>query len=335
MAVPPAASQHPDARRSEAARSPESRSQRFDEPLGSQRVAAGDRATLAIRELAERRHGVVAWRQLIAFGIDEGLLRKRIARGRLLPLHRGVFALGHRCIGMRGEWLAAVLACGPGAVLSYASACHLWGIRRSRGLVEVSRVSGHRRPHGVRLHQPKSLPPEDVTEHHGIPVSSLERALVDTAGRFDDRQLERLLVEADRSGQLSWAALWAVLDRPGGRKGVGRCRRVAREVDPRAVETRSPPEVDFLAICREAGLPLPQVNVLVEGKLVDFYWPKARLIVESDSYSYHGDRPAFERDHESTIALVAAGYEVHRPTARMLERDPTSLLDVLRRALAV
>lgn len=167
----------------------------------------------------------------------------------------------------------------------------------------------------------------------GLPVTSLERVLVDTAGRFDKRQMERLLVEADRSGQLSWPALWAVLDRPGGRTGVGRLRCVAREVDPSAVETRSPPEVDFLAICREAGLPLPQVNVLVEGKLVDFYWPKARVIVETDSYTYHGDRPAFERDHESTVALAAAGYEVHRPTSRMLERDPRPFIRVLQRSL--
>lgn len=313
---------------------PQAGPQRFDYPVGGQRVATGDRATVAIRELVERQHGVVAWRQLVEIGIDEGLLRKRVARGQLLPLHRGVFALGHRRIGHRGRWIAGVLACGPTAVLSHASAAHLWGVRRSSALVEVSRVSGHRRPHGVLLHQPKALPPADVAEHGGIPVTSLERTLADIAGRCDIRQMERLLVEADRSGQLSWSALWNVLERPGGRKGIGRLRRVAREVDPRAAETRSPLEVDFLAICREAGLPLPQVNVIVEGRLIDFFWPAARLIVETDSYTYHGDRPAFERDHESTLALTAAGYEVHRPTRQMLERDPGPLLTLLRRSLS-
>jgi hypothetical protein len=307
--------------------------QRFDDHLGGQRVAASNRATVAIRELAECQHGVVAWRQLTALELDEGLLRKRITRGQLLPLYRGVFALGHRCVGIRGGWMAAVLACGPGAVLSYESAAHLWGIRGSHRAIEVSRVSGHRRPHGVRLHQPKSLPPEDVTKEAGIPVTSVERTMLDTAGRLDSRQLERMLVAADRSGRLSWPSLRQVVDRPGGRKGVGRLRRLAEQVDPRAAEARSPTEVDFLGLCREAGLPLPHLNVLVEGRLVDFLWPEARLIVETDGYAYHNDRPAFERDHESTVALTAAGYEVHRATHRMLERNPGPFLSVVRQAL--
>jgi hypothetical protein len=229
--------------------------------------------------------------------------------------------------------MAAVLACGPGAALSYGSAAHLWGIRGSHGPIEVSRVSGHRRPHGVRLHQPKALPLEDVSEKAGIPVTSVERVLIDIAGRMDARQLERMLVTADRSGHLSWPALRRALDRPGGRKGIGRLRRVADQVDPRASETLSPIEIDFLALCREAGLPLPQVNVLVDGRLIDFFWPEARLIVETDGYTYHNDRPAFERDHESTIALTAAGYEVHRATARMLERNPRPFFEVIRSAL--
>lgn len=138
--------------------------------------------------------------------------------------------------------------------------------------------------------------------------------------------MERLLVEADRSGQLNWPSFHAVLDRPGGRKGIGRLRRVAKEVDPRAADTRSPTEVDFLALCRKARMRPPQVNVLVEGRLVDFLWPEVRLIVEADSYGYHRDRPAFERDHESTIALTAAGYTVLRTTYRMLELDPVPFM---------
>lgn len=229
--------------------------------------------------------------------------------------------------------MAAVLACGPGAVLSYGSAAHLWGIRGSRGPIEVTRRSGNRRPHSIRLHQTRSLPPADVTELAAIPVTSLERTLLDIAARSDARQMERMLVSADRSGRLSWSVLEAILERPGGRKGVGRLRRLAKQVDPRAVETRSPLEVDFLALCRKAGLPLPQVNVFVEGHLVDFFWPAARLIVETDSYTYHGDRPAFERDHESTVTLMAAGYTVHRATRLMLERDPMPFMRLVRQSL--
>jgi len=178
------------------------------------------------------------------------------------------------------------------------------------------------------------LPPEDVTEHAGIPVTSLERTVRDMAGRLDERQMERMLVEADRSGHLSWPALWRVLGRPGGWRGARALRRVARQVDPRAAETLSPTEVDFLALCREAGLPLPSVNVLVAGRLVDFLWQREYLIVETDSYSYHGDRPAFERDYESTISLTIAGYRVLRVTGRILEHDPEPFMRLVRQELS-
>jgi Transcriptional regulator, AbiEi antitoxin len=283
--------------------------------------------------LAERQHGVVARRQLIAHGIGIGLIEDRVRSGHLVPLHHGVFALGHERIGVRGEAMAAVLACGPAAVLSHASAAALWGVRRSRGRIEVTRTSGHRKPHGVWLHQTRGLPSEDVTTQAGIPVTSIERTVRDMAARLDERQLERMLVEADRSGTLSWATLHEVLDRPGGWKGAGRVRRVARQVDPRAAETRSPTEVDFLALCRKAGLPLPHVNVLVGGKLVDFHWPAAGLVVETDSYRYHGDRPAFERDHESTIKLTIAGYRVLRVTHKILGHDPEPFMGLVRQAL--
>jgi hypothetical protein len=118
-----------------------------------------------------------------------------------------------------------------------------------------------------------------------------------------------------------------------GRKGIGRLRRVAAQVDPGAVDAKSGLEVDFLALCREAGLPPPQVNVLVEGYLVDFYWPAQRVVAETDSYTYHRDRPAFESDHERTVALMAMGYEVHRATDRMLVFNPDPFLGLVRSSL--
>jgi hypothetical protein len=231
--------------------------------------------------------------------------------------------------------MAAVLACGPGAVLSYGSAAQLWGIRGSRKPIEVTRVSGHRRPHGIRLHQTRTLPEEHTTIEAGIPVTTLERTLLDTAARLDERQLEHDLVEADRSRRLRWQELNRIVtDYGSGRKGVRRFKRVIERVDPRFAEAVSPSEVDFLALCQRAGLRLPQVNVLVEGKRVDFYWPKERLIVEADSYDYHADRPAFERDHQSTVDLEVAGYRVHRTTYKMLQSNPSPFLRLVRESLA-
>jgi very-short-patch-repair endonuclease len=292
-------------------------------------------ATLALRRLAERQHGVLAWRQLVALGLTEGQIKSRVTDGQLVPLYRGVFALGHRRIGLYGEWLAAVLACGPGAVLSYGSAAQLWGIRGSRKPIEVTRVSGHRRPHGVRLHQTRALPDEHVTIEAGIPVTTLERTLLDTAARLDEQQLEHDLVEADRSRRLRWPKLWqAIAEHGRGRKGIRRLKRVVARADPRFADAVSTSEVDFLILCREANLKMPQVNVLVEGKRVDFYWPKERLIVEADSYGFHGDPTAFELDHRATVDLEAAGYRVHRTTYKMLQANPRPFLSLVRSSLS-
>jgi very-short-patch-repair endonuclease len=288
------------------------------------------------RELAERQHGVVAWRQLSQAGLREGLIMSRIRDGQLIPIHRGVFAVGHLRVGIYGEWMAAVLACGPGAVLSYGSAAQLWGIRGARKPIEVTRMPGHHRPHGVRLHQTRLLPSEHTAIEAGIPVTSLERTFLDLAERLDERQLEHDLVAADRSRRLRWPELWRlVTDHGRGRRGVRNLKRVMQRADPRLADAASPSEVDFLILCREAGLKPPQVNVLVEGKKVDFYWPQERLIVEADSYGYHGDPPAFERDHHSTVSLELAGYRVLRTTYVMLRDNPQLFLRLVRDALAL
>jgi hypothetical protein len=164
-------------------------------------------------------------------------------------------------------------------------------------------------------------------------VTTIERTLLDNAGRLDDKQLERMLVAADRSKRLRWSALGRVLQRTRGLKGAGRLRRIAIEVDPRAADALSPTEVDFLALCRQAAMPLPLVNVLAEGHLVDFLWPDERVIVETDSWGFHGNRPSFESDHAATVDLVAAGYDVHRATHRMLSHNPDPFLANVRRAL--
>jgi Protein of unknown function (DUF559) len=292
-------------------------------------------ATRLIRELAERQHGVFARWQLLEHGLGERLNQDRAEAGMLIPIFQGVFTVGHRRISRRGWWMAAVLASGPGAVLSHGSAMDLWGIRRSRGPIEVLRRSGgvHQNRSEIRLHQTRSLPDAHITEEQGIPVTTVERAFLDMAPRLDARQLEHVLVAADRSGRLRWPELQRMAARGRGKKGIGRLRRVAMALDPRATDTLSPLEIDFLALCREAGLPLPQVNVFAGGYLVDFLWPLQKVVVETDGYAFHSDRSAFERDHERTVALAVAGYEVHRATHRMLSWDPDPFLNLVRRSL--
>jgi Protein of unknown function (DUF559) len=184
------------------------------------------------------------------------------------------------------------------------------------------------------LHQTRSLPGDHVTAELGIPVTTPERALLDMAGRLDAKQQERALVEGDKRGCVRWPALQRMVSRGKGKRGIGRLRRVAMEVDPREVDAASPMEVDFLALCREFGVPFPQVNVLVEGFLIDFYWPAERVVVEADSYGHHTNRPAFESDYERTVALTAAGYQVHRATYRMLAWNPEPFMNLVRHSLS-
>lgn len=292
-------------------------------------------ATVAIRALAEAQHGVFATWQLLDHGFSEDITRSRRQVGAIIPLFQGVYALGLRRLTREGRWMAAVLACGPGAVLSHFSAGHLWGLCGSTGPVEVLRCSGGATHKGVRLHQTRRLEPCEVTVEQAIPAASIERVLLDLAGRTDPRRLERMVVQAYKSGRISWSRLGRLLGRRRGCKGVGRLRQIALEVDPEALETKSVSEVDFLALCRQAGLPTPSVNVLVAGHLVDFLWPVQKVVVETDSWSHHGDRPAFERDRQTDVDLVAAGYDVHRTTYKMLERNPISFLSNVRRALQV
>jgi hypothetical protein len=296
------------------------------------RRKSGAGATVAMRELAERQHGVVAHRQLVEIGVAAGLIQGRLESGHLVPVHRGVFALGRLGIGRKGEWMATVLACGSGAVLSHGSAGQLWGIRGTFGAPEVTRRSGGSPRLGIRLHQTRVLEAGEVTEKDRIPVTSVERTLLDLAARLDTKQLERAVVAADRTGSLRWPELLRLLNRTPRRPGVGRLRKVALAADPRSVAAASPLELDFLALCREAELPSPLVNVLVNGHLVDFLWPTERVIVETDGYTYHRDRPAFERDREHTVTLEAAGYLVHRATYRMLARNPAPFMQLVRRS---
>jgi hypothetical protein len=231
--------------------------------------------------------------------------------------------------------MAAVLASGPGAVLSHGSALDLWEVRESHGHAEVLRLSGgprYRRT-GIRLHQTRSLPEDHTAKVQGIPVTTVERSMLDMAGRLNATQTERALVAADRNDRVNWTELQRLVARGRGRKGIVRLRRVAMEVDPRAVDARSPLEVDFLALCREFEIPSPQVNVFAGPYLVDFLWPAQRVVVETDGYAYHRDRPAFESDHERTIALTMAGYEVHRATYRMLTWNPGPFLGLVHRSL--
>ena len=294
-------------------------------------------ADRGLARLATRQHGVVAMWQLRELGCGRGAVERRVALGRLHRVHRGVYAVGHRKLDWRGVLMAAVLACGPGAVLSHRSAARLWGIRPdSRGAVDVTIIgTGRRRRPGIDVHSVRALAPGDITVIDGIPVTTLPKTLLDLAAVAPRDHTARAIQEAERKRIFDRRALERLLQRSPGHRG----RRPLRSIltDAVAIEpaTREELEWRFQQLIHQAQLPRPLINTLVQGFEVDAYWPDKKLDRRiCDGYETHRTRQAFESDRERDTLLLLAGYRVVRITWRQLTREPEAIIDRLRRLLA-
>ena len=204
--------------------------------------------------LAERQYGAVAHRQLIGLGLSRAAIGRWVSKGWLHPLYKGVYAVGHPVIAIRGQWMAAVLACGPTAVLSHRDAAHLWDIRSgSRRHIDVTVPGRSRRGRdGITLHLVRRLADEERGWIDRIPVTSLARTLLDLAEVVPARELERAFEEADRRRILRLRDVAAAIERNPGRRGT---KPLAALVERRWAPppVRSDFERDFLDLCREAG----------------------------------------------------------------------------------
>ncbi len=274
---------------------------------------------------------VARW-QLEANGLSKAEIDDRIASGLLHSVHLGVYAVGHPSILGRGRWMAAVLACGPEAVLSHTSAAALWDLLQAMGSrVHVTAPRSRERRPGIVIHRPRCLHHIDRTVVDGIPITSIPKTLLDIAATRP-RLLERAFEAAERLELLDLSAINELLDRSRGRRGRPAVAALAQHLEP-ASATRSDLERDFLKLCRDAALPRPLVNVIVEGFEVDAVWPDRRLAVELDSRKFHLTRAAFERDRVRDAALQLAGYRVIRITDRRLHHEPDAIVGTVRALL--
>lgn len=231
--------------------------------------------------------------------------------------------------------MAAVLACGPEAVLSHRSAAWLWQILPSPvGDVDVTIVGRDTgvRP-GVRRHRVRRFLDGDLTRHRGVPVTTPARTLLDLAGAVGARELERSVDEGLVRGLVDRRRLRAAVARAVGRQGVAALRALLDHQDGPTL-TRSEAEERMLALVRSAQLPKPRVNAHLGGREVDLLWSAQRLVVEVDGYAYHSSRSAFERDHLRDAELGAAGFRVMRVTWRLLVNQPEAVVARLAAALA-
>jgi predicted transcriptional regulator of viral defense system len=289
-----------------------------------------------IAGLAAAQHGVVTRAQLLARGVSGPQIRVRIGRQQLLPLYRGVYAVGHTELPSTGLALAAAWSAGPRGALCDVAAAERHGVRESNAAkwdVILPQRSLWRPQAGIRAHASATLRPEDVAVVDGVPVTTLARTVVDLAARHPARMVEKVLDELVVQQRYDHAALTTMLERPYLR-GRTELRAILAAHEPGSTVTRSMLEERFLALCTAHALPRPRMNAWVEGVNVDAWWPGTPVAAELDSRRFHTDPKTFERDREKGSELVAAGIVLLRFTWRQLVDRPVWVASTARCALA-
>lgn len=224
--------------------------------------------------------------------------------------------------------MAAVLASGPEAVLSHRSAATLWELHRAdSGPIDVTIPGrGGRGTRSIRSHLTRALDSEDIAVRDGIPVTSIARTVLDFAETEPRQRLRRALETAERRELLDGGKLNALMARSRGRRGLKALKDALSAINGPAPWTQSELEDRFLALIREANLPEPQCNVMVEGYLVDCWWPAPRVVAEIDGFEFHKTRQMFERDRKEDTTMQLAGIKLLRPTQRRIAGEPEALV---------
>jgi very-short-patch-repair endonuclease len=302
------------------------------------RISPNSSALSAIRgwgaaaELAGRQHGVVSLAQLEERGVRAGTVRYWVETRRLARLYAGVYAVGHAALRPEGHRLAAVLACGDDAVLSHASAAAHWGIRQSAAAVIDVTAPGRagRARTGLRIHCGARLGLDEVTVEDGVPCTTVARTLLDLAAVADPASLSRAIEAAERLELFDLRPLRVLIGRHTGRRGIRRLRGALATFDPDFLRVKSELEARFLQLCIDRLPERPRVNETIEaggeGFEVDFSWPRARLIVETDGAGFHDTTAASARDAHRDRILTAAGWTVIRCRWHDVVTNPDPLI---------
>jgi very-short-patch-repair endonuclease len=287
-------------------------------------------AARLIASLATGAHGVVSRKELLEAGLSERQVDYRVQTGVLLVEFPGVYRAGHRAPSVEARYLAAVKACGEGAVVSGLAAAYLFGLVRGPAPRPEVTAPTERRVKGVKT-RARHLDPGDVTVWRGIPVTSVPRTLVDLSSLRSLDELARACHEAGVRHRTTPTQVEGVLARTPRAKGAANLRRVLRgevHVMLSKLERR------FLALLREHGLPLPITNKRAGTKRVDCRWPQHHLTVELDSYTFHNSRHAWEQDRRREREAHARGDQHRRYTHHDVTEEPAQMLRELRELLS-
>lgn len=293
-----------------------------------------------VARMAARQHGLVSHRQLAAVGLSANAVAGRVQKGHLARVHRGIYAVGHLERTSEARWMAAVMACGQGAVLSHLDAAALWKIYDGQGArvhVITTGRSG-RRLEGVQVHRARRLHPDDVTVRDGIPVTTVARTLVDLTDVLGSDRVLRAIREAEFLRLLDHQAVNAAVERAHGRKRLTVLTQAIAAHTPGQI-VREELEHLFLELVRAAGLPPPETNVRINARgrryEIDCLWREQRVAVELDGRAAHARTTAFESDRRKDAALSAIGLRPLRFTWLRVTTEPADVIAELDATLAL
>lgn len=271
--------------------------------------------------------------------MGEGAIDHAIASGRLFPLFRGTFGVGHSRVGSHGRMLAASLACGDGTAVSHGSAAFLLGLWESKPTaihVIAPKQAGRKVP-GVRRHHVPSPTGGEVVKHERILCTSPARTIVDLAGGAGEGSLRRTIEQAAVLRLLDVPEIDAILLGP--RRRGSRCLRRILEEWRRYPELRlrSRMEAKLLPLLSQGGLPIPSCNEMIRiGERsfeIDFLWRRQRLAVETDGGRFHDNPQAQARDLARNRTLTEVGFRVLRLRWEELRDRPEATIAKIERLL--
>lgn len=272
--------------------------------------------------------------QLLSLGLGPGAVKKRALAGRLIRVHRGVYAVGHLPTNPLDRAHGALLAAGPRSALAGLSAAALWQLRTDwPRRVELIGPLRRRIP-GVSSGLSATLLQRDVRTADGIRVTSPARTLLDIAPRISERELHRAHNELRMRRLIANAQLLDVASRNRMHPGA---KRLAALAGASAGEPkRSVLEIDWATFAAKYELPPFEVNVHVAGHRVDVLFATEKpLIVELDGWDTHGTRRAYEADRDRDAEILAkTGIPTIRITHHALHHRPREQADRVKAILA-
>lgn len=291
--------------------------------------------------LAGRQHGVVSREQLRRVGMGDAAIDHAVATGRLFPVFRGVFGVGHSRVGLRGRVLAAALVCGSGAVVSHGSAAFLLGLWESEphSIHVIAPKQAGRKIAGIRRHHVPLPLGREVVLRDSILCTAPSRTIVDLAGAVGDASLRRTIEQAAVLRVLDVPEIDAILA-GSRRRGSVRLRAILEGWRRYSrVTLRSRLEAKLLPLLSQRALPIPGCNEVVRiGERsfeIDFLWPEHRLVVETDGGRFHDNPHAQARDLERNRVLSKAGFRVVRLRWEELRDRPEATITKIERLLAL